>query len=249
MPNTLLLVFEAAFQSWGERGQWTMRDTAATPTKSGVTGLLGCALGYTRDADLLALTEAITIGVRVDRAGTIWTDFETVTTGALTAAGKIKRSATTGEIETQLVLRTYLADARFLVAIRADAARIDRLAEAVQDPYWPVYLGRRKCVPARPVYEAVGDYPNLTAAVQSQPFDGSRWATWPADRRPREVTLPIEIEVALATGRRRYDVCLSNARRQFGSRYVRDGQVTVPVHLRDQMPAGGQGDVLITSGA
>jgi CRISPR system Cascade subunit CasD len=44
MANTLFLRLEGPLQAWGERGRWSIRDSAAEPTKSGVIGLLvhGC---------------------------------------------------------------------------------------------------------------------------------------------------------------------------------------------------------------
>src|SRR5205814_6367260 len=40
------LRLEGPLQSWGSRARWDVRDTEPEPTKSGVIGLLGCALGY-----------------------------------------------------------------------------------------------------------------------------------------------------------------------------------------------------------
>jgi CRISPR system Cascade subunit CasD len=51
MANTLFLRLEGPLQSWGERARWDVRDTAPEPTKSGVIGLLACALGLSADED------------------------------------------------------------------------------------------------------------------------------------------------------------------------------------------------------
>ena len=42
----LFLRLEGPLQSWGIRSRWDVRETQPEPTKSGVIGLLGCALGY-----------------------------------------------------------------------------------------------------------------------------------------------------------------------------------------------------------
>lgn len=47
------LIFSAPLQSWGEDSRWDNRETAASPTKSGVIGMLGCALGYPRGDERL----------------------------------------------------------------------------------------------------------------------------------------------------------------------------------------------------
>ena len=55
----LILRLEGALQSWGERSHWDHRDTAVFPSKSGVVGLLGCAMGLERgDARLAELADA-----------------------------------------------------------------------------------------------------------------------------------------------------------------------------------------------
>ena len=57
MANTLFLRLEGPLQSWGERGRWSVRDTALEPTKSGVIGLIACALGYRDDTQIRPLSE------------------------------------------------------------------------------------------------------------------------------------------------------------------------------------------------
>ena len=71
----LILRLEGALQSWGERSHWDHRDTAVFPSKSGVVGLLGCAMGLERgDARLAELADALAFAVRADRRGTVMTD-------------------------------------------------------------------------------------------------------------------------------------------------------------------------------
>ena len=65
MANTLYLRLEGPLQSWGERGRWSIRDTGPEPTKSGVIGLLGCAMGVNDDRELRHLSQALRMGVRV----------------------------------------------------------------------------------------------------------------------------------------------------------------------------------------
>ena len=49
----LLIRLEGPLQSWGERSKWDYRDTADFPTKSGVIGMIACAMGLERtDAQL-----------------------------------------------------------------------------------------------------------------------------------------------------------------------------------------------------
>lgn len=207
MANTLFLRLEGPLQAWGERARWSVRDTSTEPTKSGVVGLLGCALGLKADDDLMQLSKSLRMGVRCDRQGTFLTDFHTVIGGVLSAEGKIKD-------ETVLSYRTYLCDASFLVALRSSIEQIARLAEAVQRPFWPYYLGRRACVPTLPVFEGVGDFLDLQSALRDWPYQV-------LSKKEQEVK-PIRavIEVEPGQGKQRRDELLSNKRRTFLPRYI-----------------------------
>ncbi len=48
--------------------------------------------------------------------------------------------------------RQYLLDARFGVILQAAALVLERVAAALQDPVWGVWLGRKSCIPAAPVF-------------------------------------------------------------------------------------------------
>jgi len=154
------------------------------PTKSGVIGMICCAMGLSRQAtsacrierddlrdlaerlvaddpddkdrwprSVLRLLGTLAMGVRIDRPGSRWWDYHTVgaKVGLLTAQGKIKHTQSTGEIETLITRREYLADAGFLVALQGDASLIRKVADALAKPKWPVYLGRKSCPPTVPV--------------------------------------------------------------------------------------------------
>lgn len=81
--STLLMRFEAPMQSWGTQSRYTTRDTGLEPTKSGVVGLLCAALGRPRTADPSDLA-ALRMGVRVDRPGSMRSDYHTVGGSAAT---------------------------------------------------------------------------------------------------------------------------------------------------------------------
>ena len=166
--NTLFLRLEGPMQSWGERARWSVRDTAPEPTKSGVVGMLGCALGLNDDADLRALSDSLLMGVRCDEPGFRLVDYHTVGGGyedatLLTAQGKPKYSS--GAPHTEQTWRSYLCDASFLIAVQGAPETIARLAQAIQAPHWPIYLGRKACIPPRPPFDGVGEYPDLESAL------------------------------------------------------------------------------------
>ena len=227
MPNTIFLRFEGPMQAWGERARWSIRDTAPEPTKSGVVGLLACALGLSADEDLRTLSNQLRIGVRCDRPGKILRDYHTVIGGVMSAKGKIKGSS--HEPETIVSERYYLTDASFLVAIQAEPAVVDRIAEAVQNPVWPIYLGRRSCVPARPVFEGTGDFDSLENALMAAPVQSG------AGLNEKTVQLRAVLECLPDDDGavRRRDEINSRARRTFYPRYSRDKLINVPVETKE----------------
>jgi CRISPR system Cascade subunit CasD len=159
--NTVFLRLEGLLQTWGICSRFKIRETAREPTKSGVVGLLCCAMGLRRqeaeDTGWLNRLNELQMGVRVDRPGWLWQDYHTVGAGygVLCAGGWIKRTEATGEFEGIESWREYLCDASFVVALRArDGTEdiIERVAQKLDDPIWVPYLGRKCCPPSRPVF-------------------------------------------------------------------------------------------------
>lgn len=178
-PNTLFLRLEGPLQSWGDTSKFVIRRTMDAPTKSGILGLLCCAMGLPRAAarDRLPKLNTQTMGVRIDRPGMRWWDYHTVGAGIglTTAAGKVK----TGAQGTLVTRREYLADASFLVALRGESSLIAELSAALVSPKRPVFLGRKSCPPSVPVLARprVGEswtnpaaHGNLRAALEAVPW-------------------------------------------------------------------------------
>jgi CRISPR system Cascade subunit CasD len=203
-----------------------VRDTAPEPTKSGVIGLIACALGYRADEQIRPLSEKTRMGVRCDAPGRLITDYHTVGGGydyptLLTAAGKPKKTPG-GKPHTELTWRDYLCDASFLVALQAeDEGLIAQMAHALQHPVWPVYLGRKSCPPGRPVYDGVGQYATLEEALA---YRGGRSEM--VEKMPN--TARGIIETDSLSGARRRDNILSRQFRLFGPRYTQSITVEIP---------------------
>lgn len=195
-PNTLLLRLEGPLQAWGDNSKFVIRRTMEAPTKSGIIGLVCCAMGLSRQAarERLRDLNALAMGVRVDRPGIRWWDYHTVgaKVGLLTADGKgIKRTASTREIETLITRREYLCDASFLVALQGNEQAIDAVCNALEAPVWPPFLGRKSCPPATPIVAGAGEFADLEAALASQPW---RPRLRELDRFPNDGGLPCLIE-------------------------------------------------------
>jgi CRISPR system Cascade subunit CasD len=196
MP-TLLMRMRAPMMSWGDRSRFTIRDTRREPTKSAVIGLLCAALGRPRwepVADLAALK----MGVRIDKEGTVQCDYHTV-------MGAIKSNGDKGD--TVVSQRYYVADADYLVGLESsDRALLDRLDNAVLDPVWQLYFGRKSFIPSYPVRAGVSDLA-LIHALRQHPYA--------VKQKQRQSKLRYVLEVSDSL-----DVPLDWQTRLFGNRCV-----------------------------
>lgn len=184
-PSILLLRLEGPLQSWGGRSRWDVRDTQPSPTKSGIIGLLGCALGYSMgDKRLEELDRSLLFGYRVEAAGRVLEDYQTITDYLPTADGRYKHSgiAVGSSVEklrndpnatpaTIISPRSYLEDASFLAALcerEPGQGILAQCEKALQNPVWPLYLGRKACIPTRPILEDLTTkYSSIQDALQN----------------------------------------------------------------------------------
>lgn len=159
----LLLYLDGPMQSWGSSSRFGRRTTLAFPTRSGVTGLLAAAMGIPRD-DTSALEELTrlrmeAVALEKERCPLQrWTDYHTV--GAAydrqTQRGHIPVTAGTGKARgTVLTYREYLADAHFGVLLTGDDDLLKRCQDALLDPVWGMWLGRKCCIPSDIVYQGL----------------------------------------------------------------------------------------------
>ena len=210
MP-TLLLRMRAPMMSWGDHSRFTIRDTRREPTKSAVIGLLCAALGRPRWEPVNDLA-ALPMGVRVDKEGLVQCDYHTV-------MDSIKSSG--GKGDTVISQRYYIADADYLVGLEGKSAQLSELANALQNPRWQIYFGRKSFVPSRPVYTHIIDL-SMETALQQHPYGKGNQRLLPEELRyVLEVTNSLDV---------RRDVPLDWQKRQFGSRCVETKFVDMKSH-------------------
>ncbi|MEG0766325.1 MAG: type I-E CRISPR-associated protein Cas5/CasD, partial [Clostridia bacterium] len=139
-------------------------------TKSGIVGLLGCALGIARgDQRLQALSEALTMAVRADRSGKILKDYHTIQgeRGVVINALGEKR----GGNGTILSERYYLQDACFTVMLAGADSVLEECANALRAPCFLLFLGRKCCVPSQPILPILTQrYASLQEAALHYPL-------------------------------------------------------------------------------
>lgn len=157
--STLLLRLAGPLQAWGYDSKFETRRTGREPSKSGVIGLLAAALGRRRDEsidDLLGLR----FGVRVDKEGQLLHDYHTV-------------RMTSGK--TYVTHRYYLSDATFLVGVESEnEAWLEEIKKALLHPAFPLFLGRRSCVPSLPVVVGIRRG-SLINSLKEEPWQLTPW--------------------------------------------------------------------------
>lgn len=163
----LALRLEGPMQSWGYDSQFNRRNTALFPTKSALAGLCCAAMGIPRGAEkerdvlekisaLKLLCIAIPLYVKnkmvmVKRMQ----DYHTVM-GTQNAEGKLKGNAV-------LTYRQYLNDAGFIAFFSGNGEFLKKIGEHLQNPIWGVWLGRKACIPAAPIFAGIYQSENKAA--------------------------------------------------------------------------------------
>lgn len=165
----LILRLEGLLQSWGEKGKWDERDTTYMPSKSGVIGMIAGCMGLPRgDQRIVELSNALSMSIRMDRAGRSMMDYHTVQgmPRIINAEGKPR-----GGGNTFITRRYYLEDASFIVVLCGDEDVLSACAVALNDPVWVPYLGRKSCVPSQPILaELTNRYCTVKQALREYPL-------------------------------------------------------------------------------
>ncbi len=159
--DILLFRLYGPMSSWGEIAVGENRHTANYPSKSALLGLIGAALGITRDDEDMQqqLQQSYALAVEVLSAGHLLRDYHTAQVPD--SVGKFSYRTRRDELilgrerlGTILSSREYRSDAVALVAVRALANAPFTLAEMhkkLLKPVFHLYLGRKSCPLAAPL--------------------------------------------------------------------------------------------------
>jgi len=167
--RTLLLWLEAPLQSWGAGSRYSRRDSLPFPTRSGILGLLCCAVGRGGEQRewlgmMKDLPQTVTGYAPVDRFNKavrypLLRDFHMVGSGydssdpwqdlLIPKKSDGKRPVGSGA---RLTHRYYLQDMAFACALSVPECLEGELEAGLREPVWPVCLGRRSCIPTDIVF-------------------------------------------------------------------------------------------------
>ena len=229
--STLLLRLAAPLQAWGADSKFDTRQTRREPSRSGVIGLLACALGIRRD-DHAALQElsGLSFGVRVEQEGQLLRDYQTV------KSYKNRADFVQGlkPDDAYQTYRYYLMDAVFLAAVSSeDEELMCRLEHALRRPAFPLYLGRRSCPPTLPFLLGMRDMP-LEDALQvedwhaSETYQASWWRSHPGQLPHLRVVLDAQAGDASVAHVQDVPVAFDPVWRRYAFRNVRETHVKPP---------------------
>lgn len=207
MP-TLLMRLRSPMMSWGDHSQFGHRDSRRDPTKSAVIGILCAALGRPR-WDPVADLAALKMGVRVNKEGILQRDYHTIQD---TTRDKVKANTTLSD-------RCYVADGDYLVGLEGDLGLLQQLDQALRQPCWQLFLGRKSFIPSHPIRVGVVDLP-LLVALRHQAYE-HRGSKAP----PSQLRFVMEVQDGTDI---RQDVPLDWQTRRFGRRAVTTQYFDIP---------------------
>ena len=174
----LVFQLQAPLAAWGEPAVGESRGTGTTPAHSAIVGLLGAALGILRDdeAEHACLRDGYGFAVGLLQEGSLLRDYHTAqmpSRSALKGRPQFTRrqemAVPKQDLNTILSTRDYRQNVGCLVALQAlasaaSALPLDTLAAALREPRFVLYLGRRACPPAAPLWPQLLDAESAHAA-------------------------------------------------------------------------------------
>lgn len=162
-----LLWLEAPLQSWGADSRFGRRSTLPFPTRSGIMGLVCCALGKGGEqVEWLAkwgpLKQTIAAFARKGFRPAILRDFHMVGSGydskkpwqdmLIPKTSEGKRPVGGGS---RITYRYYLQDMAFACALELPDDEMESVKNGLQSPVWNICLGRKNCVPTEQVFRGI----------------------------------------------------------------------------------------------
>ena len=215
----IILTLEAPMMSFGREKIDYNRPTWTFPGLSMVTGLLANALGYSRaDPRIHQLQQRIKFASRIDRHQPNllpMREYQTATlqhrdSGWTTRGVPERRAGGPKKYNTtHVMLLEFHTDMMVTLALRLEPhdqqPTLDQLEQALNYPKRPLFIGRKSCLPSRPIFTAWADAPtSLDAVLKAPPQDPTglpprvriSWPDGDGDALTAGVDLPTQTKVA-----------------------------------------------------
>ena len=173
----LLFQLQAPLAAWGDVAVGQYRGSREHPGASALIGLLGAALGLQREDEVAhaALRDGYAFAVGVVSSGQLLRDYHTAQVpGRSDMKGRPHRtrrdelSLPRHELNTILSTRDYRQEGAWAIAVQALAGAphsLVELAQALREPRFVLYLGRKCCPPAAPLAPQVAEAESAHTAL------------------------------------------------------------------------------------
>lgn len=171
MAEFLVFTLTAALGAMGEFAGHERRGSLGWPGRSAVLGLVAAARGITRDdAASLQDLESLRMAVAVFDEGVPLRDYHTAqTVPSAKARRPDSRRAAFAEaglgINTTITLRDYRQGCLFGIALWGEA--LEEVRNALEEPVFTLYLGRKSCPLAAPMAPALVQAADPLEALRS----------------------------------------------------------------------------------
>lgn len=202
MQRWLILDLCAPLMAFGGVSIDHFGPTRNFPSASMLTGLFGNALGWhwSDGAAHQALQDRLIFGSRIEWEGRLVTDTQNAklekTDKGWTTYGIPEGRFGASYDAPHRRRRDYLADARVIVVLRLatdDLPTLDTLADALRRPSRPLFIGRKPCLPTRPLHAGWCEAVNTHSALALVGTTANASAQWPTAEGPagdRLIDLP-----------------------------------------------------------
>lgn len=218
-----------ALQSWGVCTNLKYKDTEKFPTKSGICGMIGAAMGLPKGSpESGKICEAIHFGAKTSKRmyeRVLLDDYQftNYSYGRLfddTFPNEEKEAPTLKNIEQH---KSYILDGCFLVVLSGEDSLLEQIHAAFLDPVYPLFLGRACCIPSYPLIPIITDeYESLEDALRElPPFPEGYEPEWAGKGNKEACVMELEADPQkdiFAT--RKMDLRLPKEGRRFAERYV-----------------------------
>jgi CRISPR system Cascade subunit CasD len=173
----LTFQLQAPLAAWGDVAVGQYRGSREHPGASALIGLLGAALGAHREDEAAhaALRDGYAFAVGVVSSGQLLRDYHTAQVPGRSdmkhrphRTRRDELSLPRHDLNTILSTRDYRQDGAWAIAVQAlvGAPRgLTELAQALREPRFVLYLGRKCCPPAAPLAPKVADAESAHAAL------------------------------------------------------------------------------------
>lgn len=130
--------------------------TETAPTVNALVGMIGCAMGLPRGHAMLDdMKERLEFKYISTKHNRPLVKAEFRVTSLPNNDARFTKMDGSPDARGQIKNIEFIYDAAYDVYIGGDDATLSKIHDALAHPYWPVYIGRKQCVPSKPIVTKV----------------------------------------------------------------------------------------------